>query len=149
MLEVIQELVNRPTQHADVRCTIHNRGLRFVVETKPIRGKSGSSIEHVDWRTLDQCASGLAAKVILEEAYARAVAGADYLLTEGPIVRLFGGPRDGDRIGWDGGDTIKVIEQLHQHRGVGFLDRKAEPTPAREGSYKRGRSGEFHWQGWN
>lgn len=144
MLEVIQELVNRPTQHADVRCTIHNRGLRFVVETQPIRGKSGSSIEHLDWQTLDAAISGLAAKVILEEAYLRAVERADRVVAEGPHVRLFGGPYDGQTMGWEGGDTIKIQEK--QQMGIGFAS--TPPALPRDGLYKRGRSGEFHWQGW-
>lgn len=151
MLETVRRLVDQPTRHADVRCTIHTRGLRFVVETHPVRGRSGSSIEHLDWQTLDAAVSALAAQTMLEEAYNRAIERADKLLTEGPVAQLVGGPRDGETVAWDptGEDTIKVVEQLHQHRGIGFLDRKAEPTPAREGSYKRGRSGEFHWQGWN
>lgn len=143
MLETVRRLVEQPTQHADVRCTIHNRGLRFVVETHPIRGKSGSNIEHVDWQTLDQCASALAAEVILEEAYNRAVEGADQLVQQGPTVLLHGGPYAGQLMGWDGGDTIKVSEKPEGK--IGF-----DPAPRvpRDGTYRRTTRGEFRWAGW-
>lgn len=143
MLETVRRLVEQPTQHADVRCTIHSRGLRFVVETHPIRGKSGSNIEHVDWQTLDQCVSALAAETILTEAYNRAVEGADQLLQQGPTVTLHGGPMDGDRVSWSGGDTIKVQEK--REVGIGF-----DPTPRapRDGIYRRTTRGDFRWAGW-
>lgn len=144
MLETIKRLVEQPTQHADVRCTIHNRGLRFVVETHPVRGKSGVSIQHVDWRLLDAAPSGLAANTILEEAYAKAVADADQLVSQGQTVRLFGGPNDGQYVPWRGESEIKVTE-TRQEQGMGFVNKL---RPPRDGSYKRGRSGEFHWQGW-
>ena len=145
MLETVRRLVEQPTQHADVRCTIHSRGLRFVVETHPIRGKSGSNIEHVDWQTLDQCASALAAEVILEEAYNRAVEGADQLVQQGPMVTLHGGPMDGDRVSWTGGDTIKVTE-TRQEQGMGFVNKL---RPPRDGIYRRTTRGEFRWAGWD
>lgn len=147
MLETVKRLVDQPTQHMDVRCVVHSRGLRFVVETHPVRGRSGSSIEHLDWQTLDAAVSALAAQTVLEDAYNRAIEGADYLLTEGPVAQLVGGPRDGDTVAWDpaGGDTIKVAE-TRQEQGMGFANKL---RPPREGTYRRTRPGVFHWQGWN
>ncbi len=49
MLNKVRELVQRPTKHREVCCTIHHNGLRFVIETQ----SRHTSIEHVGWNELD------------------------------------------------------------------------------------------------
>lgn len=149
MLETVKRLVETPTKHADVRCTIHSRGLRFVVETHPIRGSSATAIEHIDWKILDMAASVDVANTMLEDAYGRAIASADHIVDEGPVVRLIGGPRDGDLIGWSGEGTTIKVDEGKSIPGLGFYDGKNPPTLPRTGTYRKGRSGEFHWEGWD
>lgn len=74
MLETIRWLVSLPTKHADVRCTIHNSGLQFAVETHKVKKESAVAIEHVSWETLDQAVDP---KAIIGAAYERAVQRAD------------------------------------------------------------------------
>lgn len=80
MLHKVRELITRPTQHADVRCTIHYNGLRFCVETRKRGGQAGTSIEHVNWSELED--SQQAAEERLEAAYTRCLDRADRWVRE-------------------------------------------------------------------
>ncbi len=82
MLETVRWLVGLPTKHADVRCTIHNSGLRFVVETVKIKDQTAVSIEDVPWSLLDQATDP---KALLGAAYERAVLRADDALANGGV----------------------------------------------------------------
>lgn len=71
MLLFIRDIVQRPTKHREVRCTIHHNGLRFCIETQ----SRHTSIEHVGWNELDGIVDSDEAR--LEAAYQRCLARAE------------------------------------------------------------------------
>jgi len=73
MLHKIKEIIQRPTKHREVCCTIHHNGLRFCIEA----GNRSRSIEHVGWSELENAGNQQAAEGVLEAAYARCLARAD------------------------------------------------------------------------
>lgn len=71
MLLFVRDLVQRPTRHREVRCTIHHNGLRFCVETQ----NRHLAIEHVGWTELDGIVESDERR--LEAAYNRCLARAE------------------------------------------------------------------------